>query len=187
AYELEKIIHGTPSGGDNSASCFGGLVWFQKSNPNIIMPLKNEISYKLENFVLVNSGPPEKNTGELIQHVRDLSERIRNPIIKEIGKMTHEMKEVLKRKDFSRMKEIINKTQKNLSKLGISTKNIDEITSAVRGMGGAAKLCGAGGGGIVLAYHEDKDQLLRTIKDLGYDTIETELGAEGVRVEIFYD
>lgn len=93
AYECEKLIHGTPSGGDNSASCYGGLIWFRKAQPkNEITSLRNEITHKLENFVLVYAGEPQKNTGELIQMVRDMPESEREPKMQEIEKMTHEMK-----------------------------------------------------------------------------------------------
>ena len=184
AFELEQIIHGTPSGGDNSTSCYGGLVWFQRSQPkNIIQSLREEIPYKLDGFVLVYTKPPEKNTGELIQLVRNLDEEYRNQRIKTIGKMVHEMREALKRKDFRKVKELINNTQKNLAELGVSIREIDEIHETVKEIGGAAKLCGAGGGGIMLCYHEDKDLLIKTIRELGYMPLEADLAVEGVRVE----
>jgi len=184
AYEQEKIIHGTPSGGDNSTCCFGGLIWFQKTQPqNKIISLKKEVPCQLENFVFVYTGEPKKTTGELVQQVRDLNEEYRTERVKRIGQMSHQMLEVLKKKDFQRMKEIINQTQKNLAELGVSVKEIDEVAEAVQKIGGAAKLCGAGGGGIVLCYHENKKKLIELLKSLGYQPWETELAVEGVRVE----
>lgn len=185
AFAMEQIIHGTPSGGDNSACCFGRVIWFQKSMPqNIIRPLANEVPYKLENFVLVYTKPPEKNTGELVQLVRDLDESYRNPRVQELGSMTHQMLDALKKKDIKTIQALMNKTQKNLAELGVSIPEIDEIASAVREIGGAAKLCGAGGGGIMLCHHADKEKLIDVISSLGYKPMETELAVEGVKVEI---
>jgi len=184
AFQQEKIIHGTPSGGDNSACCFGGLVWFKKDQPkNQINSLKEEVPYKLENFVFVYTGPAQKTTGELVQLVRELDEGYRTERIKKIGEMTYEMLDVLRRRNFQRMKEIINQTQKNLAELKVSTEKIDEIAESVQEIGGAAKLCGAGSGGIVLCYHQDKGKLIDLIKNIGYDPWETELAVEGVRIE----
>ena len=184
AFQQEKLIHGTPSGGDNSACCFGGLVWFKKDQPkNQINSLKEEVPYKLENFVFVYTGPAQKTTGELVQLVRELDEGYRTERIKKIGEMTYEMLDVLRRRNFQRMKEIINQTQKNLAELKISTEKIDQIAESVQEIGGAAKLCGAGSGGIVLCYHQDKGKLIDLIKNIGYDPWETELAVEGVRVE----
>ncbi len=184
AFKMEQIIHGTPSGGDNSACCFGRVIWFQKSTPsNIINPLAQEVPYKLENFVLVYTKPPEKNTGELIQIVRNLDEPYRNQRVQEIGRMTHQMLEALKKKDIKTIQNLINKTQKNLRELGVSIPEIDEIASVVVEIGGAAKLCGAGGGGIMLCHHDDKKKLIDTISSLGYKPIETELAVEGVKID----
>ncbi|MBI3190767.1 mevalonate kinase [archaeon] len=184
SYELEKIVHGTPSGGDNSASCFGGLLWFRKVQPkNEIISLKKEIPHKLENFVLVHTGEPKKTTGELVQMVRNLEENYRNERIQKIGKLVTEMKDTLKSKDYEKMKDTINENQKLLEELGVSTPDIDRIARAVRDINGAAKLCGAGGGGIMLCWHEDSKELAEIIKKLGYEPIETELGCEGVRIE----
>ncbi|MDI6806307.1 MAG: mevalonate kinase [Candidatus Aenigmarchaeota archaeon] len=184
AYEQEKIIHGTPGGGDNSACCFGGLIWFKKAQPkNEIKSLRKVIPYKLPNFVLVYLGQLKKTTGELVQLVRDLNEDYRNERVKKIGKMTYEMLDALKKRNFKKVKEIINLTQKNLAELGVSTSEIDRIAEVVREIGGAAKLCGAGGGGTMLCYHKDTKRLLNLIKNLGYEPLKTELAVKGVRIE----
>jgi mevalonate kinase len=184
AYELEKIMHGTPSGGDNSTCCFGGLVWFKKAQPkNEIISLKKEIPYKLENFVIVYTRQPKKTTGELVQLVRDLDENYRNERIQKIGRLVNEMKYVLQQKDFEHMKDIINEDQMLLAELGVSTDTIDEIAYQIRCIGGAAKLSGAGGGGAMLCYHDDKKKLIKAIKDMGYKFWDVELGVEGVRTE----
>ncbi|MFQ5648202.1 MAG: mevalonate kinase [Candidatus Aenigmatarchaeota archaeon] len=183
AYGMEKFKHGKPSGGDNSTCCFGGLVWFVKGTPPTIKSLREEVPYSLENFVLVYSEKPQKTTGELVQHVMGLDEGFRNARMDAIEKDTHQMLEALKAKDFEKMKELINNTHKNLAELGVSTPAIERIVEAVRGIGGAAKLCGAGGGGIVLCWHADKEKLIETIKGLGFEPWETDLAVEGAKVE----
>ncbi len=184
AYELEKIIHGTPSGGDNSASCYGGLLWFKKtaSGPSI-QSLKEEIPHRMENFVLVYTRQPDKTTGEMVQIVRNLPEQKRNKHIKAIGASAEKMRVALRQKDIKTVRDCMNEAQANLSELGVSTPEIDRIAKTVRDMAGAAKLCGAGGGGIMLCYHHEKNKLLSAIRKLGYEPIEAELGAEGVRIE----
>ncbi len=184
AYGIEKLQHGNPSGGDNTTCCYGGLIWFKKASPsNIIIPLKNEIPYTLEDFVMVNAGKRAKTTGELVQHVRNLPDGYRSPRIKKLGECAWEMRSALKARDFKSVKDLMNIAQQNLSELGVSTKKIDEITGVVRSIGGGAKLSGAGGGGMVLCYHDDKAKMAKAIKELGYTPIETRLGVEGARTE----
>jgi len=183
AFDIEKFGHGLPSGGDNSVCCFGGLVWFKKGNPNTIESLKGEVPYNLENFVLVQTGKPVKTTGELVQQVRDLDPSVRESAVKAIGLATQEMRKALKEKDFGKMQALINLAQRNLKQLGVSTPEIDTLAEAVFKIGGAAKLCGAGGGGVVLCYHRDKEKLKNKIRELGFEPMEVELGVEGVRVE----
>ena len=183
AYECEKLMHGTPSGGDNTACCFGGLLWFQKGSPNIIKSLKKEVPYMLDNFVLVHVGKPEKTTGELVQSVRNLDEDFRSERIDKIESATYKMLDALKKKDFAIMKEMINIAQTNLAELGVSTDKIDSLVEEVRKIDGAAKLCGAGGGGTVLCYHENRSKLIKLIRDLEYKPLPASLGDEGLRVE----
>lgn len=184
AYELEKIIHCTPSGGDNSICCFGGLLWFQRLNhKNEIIQLKADIPKEFGNFILVYTKPPEKTTGELVQLVRNLDNKYREARIKNIGELVHEMKATLNNYNSKRMVEILNKDQRLLSELGVSCKEIDEISGAVIKIGGAAKLSGAGGGGAMICFHEDKQKLVQTIESLGYKYWNVEFAMEGVRIE----
>jgi mevalonate kinase len=109
--------------------------------------------------------------------------KVREPLVQELGKFSQEMREALKQKDFEKVKVLMNLAQKNLASLGVSTPAIDKIHKKVSVLGGAAKLCGAGGGGVVLCYHTNKDLLAKTVRSLGFEPWETELGVEGVRVE----
>ncbi|MFQ6136465.1 MAG: mevalonate kinase [Candidatus Hydrothermarchaeales archaeon] len=184
AYEIEKFNHGTPSGGDNSTCCYGGFVWFQKrSNDNIINPLKDEIPSELKNFVIAYVKEPEKTTGELVQMVRSLKPEIRIPIIKRLGELTVDMRNALRDGDSEKIKKLMNSAQENLAKLGISTKEIDQIYNEVKKIDGAAKISGAGGGGAMICYHDEPRELVDLISDLGHEALKTELGVEGVRVE----
>jgi mevalonate kinase len=184
AYECERLAHGSPSGGDNTACCYGDLVWFQKSKPNnVLIPLGNEIPYKLENFVFVYTKRPEKSTGELIEMVRRIPEAYRNSKMQELDKMTYEMKEVLKNRDYESMKQMINKTNDILSSFGLSTKETTIIHNKIKSMGGASKMCGACGGGIMLAWHENPQEIMNEIEKLGFIPFKTDLAVDGVKVE----
>jgi len=198
AKEIENFNHGTPSGGDNSTCCYGGIVWFQK--PSTIESLKEEIPYVLENFVLIKTGkvkepiekpkeistkkPVERLTGRMIDIVRNLPPEYRDPRIKLLGESAYKMREALGRKDFKTMKELMNLAHKTLAELHVSTDEIDAIHNSVKEVGGAAKLSGAGGpGSVMLCYHEDKERLKDLIKNLGYEPDEVELGVDGLKVE----
>ncbi|MBI4896053.1 MAG: mevalonate kinase [Candidatus Aenigmarchaeota archaeon] len=184
AYELEKIIHGMPSGGDNAACCYGGLVWFQRATPQpIIKSLRDTIIHPLKNFVLVYTIAPKKTTGELVQMVRDLDPAFRTPIFERIRVLVDELITALKDDDMQTVIAILNETHEHLKAIGISVPEVDKLHDAIKKIGGGSKICGGGGGGVMLCWHEDKQKLLAVIKEHGYMPLETELGAPGVRVE----
>jgi len=184
AFDIEKFNHGNPSGGDNSACCYGGFIWFQRGSPrNLISPFFSSAPEILGKFVLVNMGRPEKTTGELVQAVRDLPEDYRNIRTSVLGRLAYEMKQTLENRDVDRIAGIINRAQQILSELGVSTEKIDKLVLGVKEVGGAAKLCGAGGGGTVLCFHKNKEELKRTIRGMGHEPQDVELGVEGVRTE----
>jgi mevalonate kinase len=178
AFKLEQYAHGTPSGGDNSTCTFGGIIKFQKGKKSETIVVSN-----LKGFVTVYIKKPEKTTGELVQMVKERDEYTRNKHIEALGSAVEELLPALNDGNSIEIIRIINVVQKNLSELGVSCKEIDEVAEAVRGIGGAAKLCGGGSGGIMLCYHKDIEKLKETIKSLGYIPEDVVLGAEGVRTE----
>ena len=181
--KAEQFVHGTPSGADNAASTYGGLVWFQKGNPNNVVSMINEIPYELENFFLVSTPAQKVTTGELVQKVRSLDETFRNERMDNLGNAAYKIRDALKCRNFEELKKSMNFAQRNLKELGVSTPDIDNITHKVMTLGGAAKISGAGGGGIIVCYHDDHDQLKREINKMGFEVMNIKLGAEGVRVE----
>jgi mevalonate kinase len=183
SFKAEQFVHGTPSGADNATSTYGGLVWFQKGNPNKIISLINEIPYELENFSLVSTVTGKVTTGELVQRVRNLDETFRNERINNLGNAAYRIRDALKYRNINELKKSMNFAQKNLKELGVSTPDIDDITQKVMTLGGAAKISGAGGGGIIVCYHDDHEQLKREINKMGFEVMNIKLGAEGVRVE----
>lgn len=184
ALTIEQFNHGTPSGGDNTACCYGSLIWFQKANPaNVVLSLREEVPYPLDNFLFVHTTMPEQGTGEMVQHVRTLAEDVRTPRIKALGSAAQALRDALRARDFGKMQALLNFAQRTLAELGVSTPEIDELHRAVLGAGGAAKLTGAGGGGTVLCYHQDKNKLVSLLRDMDYEPWSAVLGDEGVRVE----
>lgn len=184
AFRMEQFVHGMPSGGDNSACCYGGLIWFRKAQTqNEIVPLRDEIPYSLDNFVLVYTKKPEKSTGELVQMVKNMDPAARDPHVTMIGRLADEMRAVLKQKKFPRMKEIINETNDHLAALGLSIPETEQVAQAVKAIGGAAKMCGACYGGVMLCYHEDQDLLAEAIRSAGFEPWKTALAVEGVRMD----
>src|SRR3989338_7218031 len=65
AYEVEKLQHGNPSGGDNTAVTFGGLLWYRREFEFLksiwSLPMTQ---YKIPRFALVDTGRPEESTKE---------------------------------------------------------------------------------------------------------------------------
>ncbi|MBU4298972.1 mevalonate kinase [Patescibacteria group bacterium] len=177
AFELEKLNHGRPSGGDNSSSTFGGTIWFEKGK---VVPVS--LPDFLQNLIIVLTARRNLSTGDLVQKVRNLEKNFRGQKIKNIAEATYKMRRALDEKDVNKVKNLINFAQDNLTELGISSPEIDGLVKEVRKIGGAAKISG-GGGGTVICFHRDKARLIKLLKKLKVNFEEIKLGAEGVKVE----
>lgn len=193
AYLSEQKKHGFPSGGDNAASCFGGLIWYRKETPDlkIIKPIPFAVPQKLaKNFVAIHTGTPVESTGEMVSAVRALYKKnseFVDKILSNQEKLTRELLSVIKNDDGTLMIRIIRAGEKNLEKLGVVSDSAKTIIREIEKIGGAAKICGGGGvkkgTGIILAYHKTPVVLDKVALHFKLENSKIMLGEEGLRRE----
>jgi len=100
AFDIEKIFHATPSGLDNSAITYGGILAYNK-----VEQKREQINGEfLNNFeiILIDSGI-EKNTKKTVQMVRNMTEKktisqATVSIINAIGDVTKSIEKLLTEK-----------------------------------------------------------------------------------------
>ncbi len=189
AFLCEKKKHGKPSGGDNSTSCYGGLVWFKKDDG--VKPMDMKMSEDItKNFYIINTGTPTESTGEMVSLVRKLVEE-NELLTKEIFDRQEELVKDLRlaiEKNISRqIPGIIKRGEANLEKIGVVSDYVKKIIRDIENSGGAAKICGAGGTtkatGIILIYHTDLQKLKEVLKSHKLTPSQLTLGVEGLREE----
>lgn len=193
AYMIEQKKHGVVSGGDFSAPCFGGMVWFRKETDDlkIIRPLNFSLPEELaKNFVIIDTGKPEESTGEMVGSVRALLRETPEVVEKFLNsqeKLTKELLAVIKNSNESELMRIIKEGERNLENVGVVSDSTKQLIKKIEESDGAAKICGAGGKtkatGVLLAYHPNKKVLEKIAQENNLTFFSTTLGVEGLRVE----
>lgn len=191
AYKSEQIVHGTPSGIDNSICTYGGAVSFKcgNSSPMHVPPLQ---------VLLVNTGVP-RSTKALVTGVRERRERLMpvlEPILESLDALADRGLQVLRQlasateddernSVYSTLFELIDINQALLCALGVSHPSLDRLVGISKSHGLHAKLTGAGGGGfgIVLGISTPEARVsacCKELEDAGYQVWTTSLGAPGL-------
>jgi len=193
AYLCEQKKHGNPSGGDNTVSCFGGLIWYKKGEK--LKPLNIKISKNIaQNFYIANTGKPAETTGEMVSRVKSLLQKDQvttQSIFDDQEKLVKNLLVVLKKGNADQIQKIIKQGEGNLEKLGVVSIFVQKIIRDIESSNGAAKICGGGGikkgTGIILIYSNNLSDLKKVLKT--YQLISTRLllGAEGLRAEKISD
>jgi mevalonate kinase len=182
AYEGEKAYHGTPSGIDNTASTYGGLIWFVKnmSGGNNTMELLQSSRKML--LVIANSGITASTT-EVVADVRRFKEE--NPeetenIFREYAKLAGKAKKALLEGDIATIGNLMNQNHKLLQQITVSEKINDELVEiALKNGAIGSKLTGTGRGGLVIALAKNKDiqeKIANTMERNGYSAWTTTIG-----------
>jgi mevalonate kinase len=182
AYEGEKAYHGTPSGVDNTASTYGGLIWFVKnlgSGKDTIDLLQSPRKMLI---VLANSGITA-STAEVVADVRRLKEE--NPeeierIFGEYGKLAEAARKALLKGDIATVGSLMNQNHKLLQEITVSGEVNDELVEIALENGAVgAKLTGTGRGGLVIGLAENEgiqEKVARAIEERGYTAWRTTIG-----------
>ncbi len=182
AYEGEKAYHGTPSGIDNTASTFGGLIWFVRN----LGAGKNTMDFlqspRKMLIVVANSGITASTT-EVVADVRRLREENPEKIEKIFGeykKLVEAAKKALLEGDISAVGNLMNQNHKMLQQITVSGEINDELVEIALENGAVgAKLTGTGRGGLVIGLAENEDiqeKIVDVIEEKGYSAWRTTIG-----------
>jgi mevalonate kinase len=185
AFDMEKIVHGSPSGIDNTICTYGNMIFYQTGNFRFI-----KIPYELK--FLVTYTNIEHNTKMAIDQIRLLQQKDPKKVeetFAKIGEITKEVENELianKGPNFAYIGKLMNRNQNLLSFLKVSNSNISEITNLALKLGAyGSKLTGAGLGGCVITLGKDEvlSKLLTLLKQKGYTSFIANMDREGVKIE----
>jgi mevalonate kinase len=182
AYEGEKAYHGTPSGIDNTASTYGGLIWFKKNMSGGKNTMDLLQARKKMPLVIANTGITASTT-EVVADVRQLKEKnsIRfEKIFDEYEGLAENAKKALIKGDITKIGELMNQNHKLLQEITVSGDFNDKLVKIALQNGAAgAKMTGTGRGGLVIALAEnenDQIKIANAIENKGFDAWKTMIG-----------
>jgi len=177
AYEGERAYHGTPSGVDNTAATYGGLIWFVRGKPIELIEVKGPIEIVIGNTGIV------ADTAAVVAGVRERREKYPqkyDKIFKEAGKLAHEARRALENFDLKKVGKLMDENHKLLQAIEVSCRELDSLVELARDHGAfGAKLTGGGRGGNMVALTPGKDlqeKVARAIEREGFEALRTRVG-----------
>lgn len=182
AYEGEKGYHGTPSGIDNTAATFGGLIWFQKNlegGPNTMRKIRLK---EPTDLVVANTGITA-DTAEVVADVRRRKERDPqwfHEILERYRELVSDAEEALTKLDLKRVGALMNANHDLLREIGVSCDELEELVALAREEGAlGAKLTGTGRGGNMIALTPGEglqERVVNVFKESGVTVWSTGIG-----------
>ncbi len=173
AYDIERATGVVGGKQDQYAAVLGGINFLEfkyKKVPKIEkINLKKNIIEELQNrLFLYYTGPRiSSNVNQVVLDKIKKKDKKTIEILMEIVKNTNNMKKVLLENDLTKFADLLNNEWLLRKKLHpkITTKKIeDKINFGKKNGALAAKVCGAGGGGCILFYADNKKQLMKKFK-----------------------
>ncbi len=183
AYEGEKAYAGNPSGIDNTAATYGGLMWFKKSTGGPDNVERLHLRRPIE--IIIGSTGKVANTKAMVEGVAERKKKNPekyNQIFKQAENLSLAGRKALENYDLKKVGELMNENHRLLQEIGVSSKELDLLVDLARKQGAfGAKLTGGGGGGCMTALTPGKDlqgKVASAIKNLGFEVLTTKIGVE---------
>jgi len=182
AYEAEKAYAGNPSGIDNTAATFGGLIWFKKNLGSGSNEIEQLSIHEPVEIVIGNTGIVA-NTKAMVAGVGERKEQ--NPkkygaIFGQAESLAHEGRKALEEFNLRKVGSLMNENHRLLQKIEVSCKELDYLVELARKKGAfGAKMTGGGGGGCMLALTPEKDlqeKVASAIENEGLEVLRTKIG-----------
>jgi mevalonate kinase len=151
-YEGEKGYHGTPSGIDNTAATFGGLLKFQRTDGE---PIFEKKQLKEPIRIVYASTGITSSTIEVVDDVRAKKEADPawfDALLKKYCDIVSNGEKVLEDGNMNELGKLMDENHKILQDLTVSCDELDTLVIAAREAGAiGAKMSGTGRGGLMLA------------------------------------
>jgi len=182
AYEGEKAYAGNPSGIDNTAATYGGLMWFKK-NPAGGSDLVEKIYIRKPAEIVIGSTGKVANTKAMVEGVADRKKKDPqkyDPLFKQAESLAIAGRKALEAGDLKKVGALMNENHRILQEIGVSSKELDLLVDmAIKQGAFGAKLTGGGGGGCMVALTPGKEaqgKVASAFKTAGYEFLATKIG-----------
>ncbi|KAL2468559.1 Mevalonate kinase [Forsythia ovata] len=193
AFEGEKIIHGKPSGIDNTVSTYGNTIKFRSGELTRIktnMPLK----------MLITNTKVGRNTKALVASVSERT--IRHPkamalVFSAVDSISSELASIIESpvsddlaitEKEEKLEELMEMNQGLLQCMGVSHASIETVLRTTLKYKLSSKLTGAGGGGCVLTLLPNLlsgtvvDKVIEELESSGFQCLIAGIGGGGMEI-----
>ncbi|MBU0636346.1 mevalonate kinase [Candidatus Micrarchaeota archaeon] len=179
AFQGELGYHGKPSGIDNTAATFGGLLWYQRGNPPTFEKMKSAGPVEI---VMGNTGVVG-DTKKLVLGVQERKEKEPakyNPLFEEAEQIALKAKEAFANGNIEELGTLMNRNHELLQEIGVSHPKLEELIAIARENGAiGAKMTGGGGGGYMIALTPGaalQEKVAKAMQEKGFTTVQTTVG-----------
>ncbi|XP_074311553.1 mevalonate kinase isoform X2 [Silene latifolia] len=193
AFEGEKLIHGKPSGIDNTVSTYGNMIKFRSGE---LTRLKSNLHLKM----LITNTKVGRNTKALVAGVSERT--LRHPdamasVFSAVDSISKELSAIIQMPvtdDVSitekeeKVEELMEMNQGLLQCMGVSHSSIETVLRTTLKYKLSSKLTGAGGGGCVLTLLPTLlsnvlvDKVVAELESCGFQCFIAEIGGNGLEV-----
>jgi len=180
AYEGEKGYHGTPSGIDNTAATFGGLIWYKREGPSQLMEhmkLKKPVEIVMGNTGIV------ADTKVVVAGVKERKEKEPEKyasIFKIAERLAHDARRQLEAFHLEEVGVYMDQNHELLQQIEVSSRELDMLVDLARNNGAfGAKMTGTGRGGYMVALTPGRDlqeRVAQAIEKKGFQALRTTIG-----------
>ena len=184
AYEAEKAYAGNPSGIDNTAATYGGLMWFKKNlqgGPDTV----EHLNVHTPSEIVIGSTGKVANTKAMVEGVAQRRKQYPqkyDPLFKRAGELALEGRKALEAGNLKKAGELMNENHTLLQGIEVSSKELDFLVELAREQSAlGAKLTGGGGGGCMVALTPGKvlqEKVAKAIENAGFQVLRTKIGAQ---------
>ena len=159
AYEGEKGYHGTPSGIDNTAATYGGVIHFERTadGPSIFRQLTMAEPVEIVFASTGITSSTMKVVGD-VKARKEASPEWYDNLAKRYQEVFHEANAALAAGDWATLGEAMGKNHAVCQELSVSCEELDTLVQVAQEAGAVgAKMSGTGRGGLMLALTPGTD------------------------------